>query len=73
MDHEDHLTVTTEKFRNEMAKLITYVQRAEKHLKDSIATKVTANMKIITVNEIVFSVINARFIEQWRGMTQIKH
>lgn len=55
MDHEDHLTVATEKFRNEMAELITYVQRAEKQ-KDSIATTVTANKKITTLGEIIFSI-----------------
>ena len=44
--HEEHLTVTAEKLRNEMAGLATYVQRAEKRLRDLIQLKVAADLKI---------------------------
>ena len=46
VDHEEHLTVTAEKLRSEMATLAAYVHRAEKRLRDQIQLKVAADLKL---------------------------
>jgi hypothetical protein len=46
VDHEEHLTVTAEKLRSEMAGLAAYVHRAEKRLRDLIQLKVAADLKL---------------------------
>lgn len=45
--HEDHLTVTAEKLRGELAALSAYVNKAEKTLRDQIQLKVAADMKLL--------------------------
>lgn len=46
IDHEEHLTVTAEKLRSEMATLAAYVNRADKRLRDQIQLKVAADLKL---------------------------
>ena len=46
VDHEEHLTVTAEKFRSEMAGLTLFVYRVEKRLRDTIQLKVAADYKL---------------------------
>ena len=46
LDHEEHLTVTAEKLRSEMAGLAAFVHRAEKRLRDQIQTKIAADLKL---------------------------
>jgi len=46
VNHEEHLTVTAEKLRSEMAGLAAYVHRAEKRLRDLIQLKVAADLKL---------------------------
>ena len=46
LNHENHFIVTVEKFKNEMIEFVAYIQRAEKRLRDLIALKIAANLKI---------------------------
>ncbi|CAF9930926.1 MAG: hypothetical protein ALECFALPRED_004760, partial [Alectoria fallacina] len=46
LDHEEHLTVTAEKLRSEMATLAAFVHKAEKRLRDDIQLKIAADYKL---------------------------
>ncbi|KAL8905498.1 MAG: hypothetical protein Q9207_002601 [Kuettlingeria erythrocarpa] len=45
--HEDHLIALSEKLRSDMAGIAAFVHRAEKRLRDQVASKVAADLKIL--------------------------